>query len=410
MKKKVVITGLGLVSAYGTSIEDFRSASSNEPKVQVKKDWTMEDLGAQYHFQVPEYNIKDHFDKLRAPYPLKYSQLAMLGCKDAMKDAKLNDYEYDDSRLGLIIDTSLGASEASEDYLNKLFTDGPRKVRPFKFSQTVSNVCIGYTAREFKLRGPSSLLFGETSLSYGYDIIQDGKADIMICGGVDSIRDHLFGQYNNQDALLNCTVEEGASTNEQYKKDITSQKDKNVITIGEAASFIVLETLESAQRRNATIYAELVDYYVVRDREYKHFMIERNAADYAQSLKGILDRTQVKKEEVDMVVGSSYSPHFFKSIELDAIKDTWEDQDVFYTSVKPYIGETFSSSAQASVSLAACWIKDQQFNKANPMSEFYETPDNIHTEAKEGHEVKTAVINTIQLGGNNTSFILKAVS
>ncbi len=409
MKNKVVITGIGLVSSHGTSIEDFRQEASPQDnlKVQYKKDWSLEDVGNQYFYKIPDYDIKEYFDNLTAPYPLHYSQLAMLGCLDAMRDAQLEKGSFDSSRTGIMIDTAFGTSEAVEDYLLKLFSDGPRKVRPFKFSQTVSNVCLGYTARQFQLRGPSSLLFAESSLCYGYDLVQNGEADIMICGGVDSIRDYVFGLYHNEDALVECQDEERPAA-DSYRRDLERQADKNRITVGEASAFIILETLEHAQARNATIYAELVDYAAIQDRAYDTLIFERNADDCANSIEKALERSAVTADQVDAVIGAASCPWMFEQIELAAINKVWGDHPLYYTSVKPHIGETFSSSAQASVALAAQLLKDQK-GKENPLKNFYKAPENIALDTRENRQYETAVVHTGQLGGNNTTFVLKAV-
>lgn len=407
-RHKVVITGIGLISAQGMSFYDFCNEDAPaEPNIKLKNDWNHDKVGPQYYYSIPDYDIKEYFEGLRAPFPLRYSQLAMLGCGDAMRDAGLEEGNFENSRAGIMIDTAFGASEAVEDYLTKLFNDGPRKVRPFKFSQTVSNVCLGYTARHFKLRGPSSLLFGETSLSYGYDLIKNGEADIMICGGVDSIRDYVFGLYHNEDALIEPKNKDAASPAD-LQNDLAEQQDKTRITVGEASAFVVLETLEHAEARQARIYAEILDYAVIQDSEYKTLIFERNADDCALSMQKALERSQVAPEEVDAVVGAAYSPNMSKEIDLPAIEQVWGDHELYYTSMKAHIGETFSSSTQASVGLAVQLLHRQKA-KANPLASLYEVPDNISLSAESKPGYSTVVVHTEQLGGNNTSFVLKAV-
>lgn len=407
-KHQVVITGIGLISAQGIGIHYFNNNTSGRPLIGKKSDWQNEDIGEQYYYQIPDFDIKSYFDNLRAPYPLRYSQLAMLGCLDAMKDAGLNEFAYDKSRTGILIDTSFGASEAVEEYLDKLFKDGPRKVRPFKFSQTVSNVCLGYTARQFELRGPSSLLFGENSVCYGFDLIQNGEADVMICGGVDSIRDYVFGLHHDADALIKPSASTTEGHSEFYLQDLAQQQDKKRVTVGEASAFVILENKAHAEQRQADIYAELLDYAVVQDDAYETFIFERSPEDTALSMQEALNRSGTACTDVDVVVGEASSPKMFAEVDQAAINELWGDHSLYYTSMKPHIGETFSSSAQASVGLAASILRNQH-GLDNPIADQYPQQDNISLQSTEDRELRTAIVNTGQLGGNNTSFVLKKI-
>ncbi|MEZ4986044.1 MAG: beta-ketoacyl synthase N-terminal-like domain-containing protein [Saprospiraceae bacterium] len=405
--KKIVITGLGLVSAQGLSIKDFRAKEAGEPlPVSIKKEWEAEDIGPQFHYKTPPFDIKEIFPELRAPYPLRYSQLAMIGCKDAMEDAGLMDFDYDATRTGIVIDTALGTIEAIERYLEKLETDGPRKVSPFLFSQTVSNVAVGYVARQFGLRGPSSLLFCESSVAYGYDILKSGEADIMICGGVDNIRDSVFGLYHHNDVLFQCLDVEEEHAPKYFTEALTSQQSKNKVAFGEdSAAYLVLETLDHALSRGAVIYAELVDYAAVQDDAFENFISERNVNDCALSMEKVMQRCHKNPTDIQLVVGESSSPGMFDRVEGPAMRMLWEDQAVHYTSMKPFIGETLNASAQASVAMAAEALYTQRI-KANPWLPYCST--HPAQPLSDTVDCQTALVHTTQLGGNNTSFILQS--
>lgn len=410
MKNKVVITGIGMVSAQGLSIKDFRKKDGSEPlPVAYRTTWDAGDIGRQFHYKTPDFDIKEFFPELKAPYPLRYSQLAMIACKDAMEDAGLLDYAYNKARTGVMIDTAYGTNEAIERYLEKLEADGPRKVSPFLFSQTVSNVAVGYVARQFHLQGPSSLLFGESSLCYGYDIIQSGNADIMICGGVDNIRDNIFGLYQSNDLFFQCP-DGDADTSDAFMGALADQYDKNRLAIGEnAAVFLVLETWEHAQARGATVYAELLDYAVVQDQAFDHFISERNVADCAMSMQQVMKRCDIQPQDVGIVVGEASSPHMFDAMESLAIAAVWADAPVYYTSVKPFIGETFNASAQASVAFTADMLY-RGVTKENPWKDLYRNTASVALDAdSQADGFHTALVHTMQLGGNNTSFMLRAV-
>lgn len=404
---KVVITGLGMISSFGMSFQDFRrKIQIEEPKVDIKQHWSGEDLGKQYVFNGPEIDINDYYENLRAPLPLRYSQLSMLGCRDALIDANLMDYEYNMDRVGMIINTKYGAWEANEDYMKTLIRKGPRKVSPFKFSQTVSNVCLGDVCRQYQLRGPSSLLYAESSLKYGYDLLKNDQADVMICGGVDALIDFVFGHYKYHNFLLPCEQQNNGFSYAAYLSDVKKNTHHSKAILGECAAFVVLEKERNAIRRQTNIYAELVDYYTLFDPAYHLFDFERDPKISHSVIVDLLQRNGMTDSEIDGFVGAANTAWFYNTIEQPVLEEVFSDF-ILYASAKPFIGETFGSAGQAAMALAVLLLQPNFNGVGLPLPSTYAASEKIVLDAELFPKViKKVLVSSLTYGGNNTCFLI----
>ena len=341
---QVVITGGGVISGLGIGLDAFwQGVLANKSGVVVKNEWNVPDLATDeaifYSPSVP-FEVGSFVDNLKPPYPLKYSQLAMVGCQLAIQNAQLDLTTLVPERLGLILDTSLSANQATETFLTKLFQDGPAKVSPFVFTKTTTNCALGDVARAFKLRGPSSILLGENSACYGYDLIKEGKADVIICGGFDEMREAWLLAYYGRGYTPSAQLDGQPRSLTDALAD-----DDGVAIFGEASAFVVLESAEHARQRGATILAELVDYHISRDTAYQDFIYERTATDLAEHLHDLCEQTGIAPEAVALVVGGGGLPKHIRAYETAAIQTVWPTEALpRYTNVKAHTGEAFSAS------------------------------------------------------------------
>ncbi|MFC0186368.1 3-oxoacyl-(acyl-carrier-protein) synthase [Pseudarcicella hirudinis] len=406
-KKKIVISGGGVLSNMGVGLEQFwNSLVNNEKGITIREEWNMPEVGAQYFGKCPDFNFKEHFENIRPPFPLKYSQMAMVGCNLAIKDAGLEVNDGNAERLGLLIDTSFGASSAVQGFLVKLFEEGPGKVSPFNFTKTTVNCALGDVARNFGLKGPSSMLMGENTVCYGFDLLQDGKADVIICGGFDEIIDVPVIAHDKRNYLI-PPVKNGVQV--PFEENLSEERGK--IVFGEASAFVVLETLEHAQARGAKIYAELVDYTVIGDTSYDDFLYQRSNEDLDYSMTSLLERTEIDKENVGLVVGGACLPWHIRDFEASVIKNIWKDSSVYYTTVKGKTGETFSSSPIISLLTGAMCLSENAVTGTGYSPEVLKgIAENIHipeTTLHHDSQKPYALVNSLHKGGNTVSIMLK---
>lgn len=355
--RRVVITGLGSFSNLGVGKEEFyQNWKAGRNGVKKKEDWNAEEyeIGEQFFGSLEEYSFKSYFQELKPPFPMRYSQLAMIACKMAIEDSKIHLEEENLDRAGLMMTTDYGANTAVEKYLTQLFVKGPGKVRPFAFTKTVANCALGDTSRHFKLRGPSSLLLGENSVCYGFDSIKDNKADVMICGGFDEIRDVTMWNLKNIGHILEPN--ESADYASVIQKDLETQKDK--IVLGEGAAFVVMEEYEHAVERGATIYAEVLNHDSRCDVENTLFIFKRDVDLMEKVVENCLS-DQCKKEDVKTFHGAASMPWQVAEQDKELMNKVWSDNyQPNYRNVKIQTGENYAASPVLSLIIAALELKE----------------------------------------------------
>ena len=411
-QQTVVITGLGALSGLGTGAEQtWQQLTGGQTAFDIRSDWEISEIGTQYFSRCAPYDIKQYVGNLKPPFPLKYSQLAMVGCALAIQDAQLDTTAFDAERLGLILDSTFGANAAAESFLIKLFQDGPGKVSPFNFTKTTVNCALGDVARAFTLRGPSSITMGENSVCYGLDLIRSGKADVVVCGGFDEVREITLWAYD-QRGYLHAPYDE----NGQLKPFSENMAETDsIIVLGEGAGFVVLESKEHALKRQARIYAELVDYAVTCDDAYVDFLYERNPNDLEATLRDVLERSQIEPEAVGLVVGGACMPWHIRDFEAPVIRRVWGDAPVQYTTIKSKVGETFSASPLLSLVTGALSLHHGQVPGTGYSASALGLSDNDTFVAEPGctpyNATKPyAIVNSLHAGGNTVSVLLKQVN
>ena len=185
---RVCLTGVGVVSGSGLHIDDFMAdLEFGEPPWHIQQEWQYEDMGPTFLAKTPTFDRKTVLPDLRPPFPPRYCQLAMISAGDAISDATLDLVRRD--RIGTVLATEFGPNEMVEKHLTALLQEGPMGVSPITFSSTVMNVALGTISRHWKLGGPSTMVLGEQPAIYAYDLLRQNRADAIVCGGVDEVRD-----------------------------------------------------------------------------------------------------------------------------------------------------------------------------------------------------------------------------
>lgn len=401
MYKRIVISGWGIVSPFGLSNQDFESNFDNKLAYSKKEDWELEHLGPHYFGAIPEFDILKQIDSLRPPFPNRYSSIGLLACMNALKDAGLAEDIELTQKAGLVITTTLGASTAIQSYLSKLYKKGPDRVSPFNFSKATSNSILGDISRILGLKGPGSLVYGEESVIYGVDLINNDHTDIVLCGGVDEITELNVLLADKKARLVSPN---GTPTYEHLIND--TQKDQSIFS--EAASFVVIESLESAKKRGAKIYAEIVDYKQFRDQRSSKVIFERCTDSLRHNLNELLNENQIKDKDPLLFYGSACLPWHIQSYEWKALSKL--SFEFTYGNVKASIGEGLSGSNNCTlVSTLLAHTKGRLANVLKEAVVLGEPPKNIFLVPFNPKEEFTSITHTFSVGGSNTLLMLKSM-
>jgi 3-oxoacyl-[acyl-carrier-protein] synthase II len=375
---KIFITGLGSISALGYGADEtWDNMYNSTGGVKLKTSWKDDRIKAQYCGEIPEVDFSSEVTwKDRFP-PNTYSKIGILACKKAIEDAKIELNELN-NEIGLIIETSLGATESVEDYLHDLYSKGIAKVSPIKFTKTVANTVLGDVSRVYKLNGPSSLIFNENSVNYGYDLIQKGMADIVICGGVDHTTFRILSEQETGN-LMNT-----------LKGD--SVEDLNKRILGDGASFIVLESERSVNRRGITPYAEIIE-------QHNNFDYRNIESTTTRSSFVLEDAYKYFEKYIDKDKNVVFLSAYCNEVQVNANEESIlnkikQTNNVCHLIHKTYTGDMKAASSVMGVSIASQILKRGELpikNKQNILEPHY------------------AFINCTHEGGSNSQFLLRKI-
>ena len=294
--------------------------------------------------------------------------------------------EASDNEIGLVIETSLGATASVEDYLYDLYRHGLQKISPVKFTKTVANTVLGDISRIFKLNGPSSLIYNSNSITYGFDLIRKGAADIVICGGVDHYTEYRVLSEQESNHLVRVADYPNALCATARETD----GRRNIL--GDGAAFIVLESEASAERRGARRYAELVRYHSCFDYRNIEDTTQRSA-DVVETAIDALRPMLERKEKVVHLSAYTTAEQMERSERhlLDGF--SWNNE-TYSLRHKAYTGDMKSASSIMGASIASQILYSNRF----PVSEaFGQQPSGF------GY----ALVNTAHEGGGSSHLLLK---
>jgi 3-oxoacyl-[acyl-carrier-protein] synthase II len=265
-ERRVVITGLGVVSPLGNSKEDFWknlvSGKSGIRRIQ-SMDTTNYDckIGGEVVDFDPTPFFNNHKEARRAD---RFFQFGMAAAKMAVKDSGLNPDSEDPHRVGIMVGSGIGGLGTLENQYQILLEKSPSRVSPFLIPMMITNIASGMIAGEYGFMGPNMVVTtacatSNNNIGEAWRIIKFGDADCMVAGGAEaSIRPCGLAGFGNMKAL-------SLRNDDPEKASRPFDKDRDGFVMGEGAGVVVLEELEHAKKRGATIYAELSGYGATAD-------------------------------------------------------------------------------------------------------------------------------------------------
>ena len=409
MKKRVVITGLGCVTPVGTGKDDFwvniKSGVSGIDKI-TRFDYT--NYQTQIAGEVKDFTPEDYISKKELKKMDRFTQFAMVASKLAVADSELDLNNIDGNRMGTVIGTGIGGVETIEAQHKNLLEKGNRRVSPFFIPMMIGNMAAGQVAIEFGAKGPSTNICtacasGTNSVGDAFKIIQRGDADIMIAGGTEaSVAEFAVAGFCNMKAM-------STNNDNPQKASRPFDKDRDGFVMGEGCGILILEELESAIKRNAKIYAEIVGYGMTSDA-YHITTPAENGEGAARSMQMAINDAGIELEKIDYINAHGTSTYYNDLYETMAIKSVFGEnaKNVSISSTKSMTGHLLGASGAIEAIVCALAIKDNfvppTINLENPG----EGMDLDYTPNK-GKErtINYALSNSLGFGGHNATIVLK---
>jgi 3-oxoacyl-[acyl-carrier-protein] synthase II len=253
--RKVVITGLGIISPVGTGIKKFWSnLLEGKSGIGPITKFDASEMTARIAGEVKDFNAEDFLDKKEVRRMDIFTQYAVAAAKMAIEDSQMDLTKVDLNRVGVILGSGIGGIGTMEDQCKTLISKGPNRTSPFMVPMMIVNMAAGQISIHLGAKGPnitvvSACASGTNAVGDAFKLIQRGDADVVITGGTEaSITPLSFAGFCSMKAL-------STRNDEPTKASRPFDKERDGFVMGEGSAILVLETLEHAKKRGAKIYA-----------------------------------------------------------------------------------------------------------------------------------------------------------
>ncbi|MFZ3170500.1 MAG: beta-ketoacyl-ACP synthase II [Carboxydocellales bacterium] len=409
MKKRVVVTGLGVIAPVGIGKDDFWQALiQGKSGIKPITRFDASQLPCRIAGEVTEFEPGDYLDKKEARRMDRFAQFAVAASKLAIEDAGLDLPRENLDRIGVILGSGIGGMETFEDQTKTLINRGPNRVSPFFVPMMIANMAAGQIAIAFGLRGPNittvtACASGTNSIGDAFKLLQRGDADVVVTGGTEAPITTL--------AVAGfCAMRAMSTQNDQPEKASRPfDRDRDGFVMGEGAGILVLETLEHAEARGARIYAEMAGYGTTCDAS--HMTAPDPEGDgAARSMEMAIKDAGLQPEEITYINAHGTSTSLNDKCETMAIKRVLGEhaRKVLVSSTKSMTGHLLGAAGGIEGIASVLSI----YNSIIPPTINYEHPDEdcdldyVPNVAREA-EVQVALSNTFGFGGHNATIIFK---
>ena len=410
MNKRVVITGLGVISPVGNKISTFWN-SLTEGKSGIDRITHFDPTGfdSQIAGQIKQFNPQDYGITPRDTRRMaKFVQYAIAASKQAIGDANLNLDKENKERIGVLIGSGIGSLQIVEKEHRVLLKNGPSRISPFLIPTLIVNEASGWVAITFGFKGPNSCVAtacasGSHAIGDAFKIIERGDTDIMIAGGTESAITPLAVAGFCALKALSCRNNEP----QKASRPFDSQRDGFIMS--EGAGIVVLESLEHATKRKANIYAELVGYGMSCDA-YHITAPDPDGHGAFLAMQAALQDARTNPEDLDYINAHGTSTKLNDKIESMAIKKALGShaKKVMISSTKSMIGHLLGAAGGVEFITICLTIRDNIV----PPTINYEYPDpecdlDYVPNLARKNSVNVTLSNSLGFGGHNATLIVK---
>jgi 3-oxoacyl-[acyl-carrier-protein] synthase II len=409
--RRVVVTGVGVVSALGTGVDkNWAALMAGRSGIDRITRFDASEFPTQIAGEVKDFNAEDFIDKKEIKKMDLFIQYAVGAADLAMKDSGFEITEENAERVGVLVGAGLGGLPAIERYHEAMLEGGYKKISPFFIPMLIINLAPGQISIKYGAKGPnissvSACATGTHSIGDAYHMIARGDADAMIAGGCESTITPLgIGGFNVMKALSTRNDDpQGASR--------PFDKGRDGFVMSEGAGIVILEEYEAAKKRGARIYAEVAGYGLTGDA-YHLTAPAPEGEGAARCMKMALKNGRIAPEEVDYINAHGTSTPFNDYFETLAIKSALGDhaRKVMISSTKSMTGHALGAAG----GIEAVYTLLAMERGAVPPTINYQEPDPdcdldyVPNEARQA-VVKVAMSNSLGFGGTNATLIFKKV-
>lgn len=352
MENRVVITGLGAVAPIGGNVDEiWNNCKAGVCGIAPIKEQVIEDIPITLAGEVPTKVLEDNLEKRDIRFSSRATSFARIAAKEAYAQSGLTEGDYDSSRFGVMISSSIGGGDVldksiSKDQIGPFFIPGGAVHSPSAM------VALDFQAHGISMAPVSACAGGANAIGEAYLRIKSGTADVMIAGGTDS-------------ALNRATIKGFAAMRALYTGDDVSRAsipfdvERKGFVPGEGAAVVVLESLESAKKRGAKILGEIVGYGFSTDASHQTAPLE-DGRYAAQAMKNAMRDAGISPEQISYINAHGTGTRLNDAAEFTAIKEAFgaSYDKPYVSSVKSMTGHMLAASAALEAVISIKAIED----------------------------------------------------
>ncbi|MBF0387679.1 MAG: beta-ketoacyl-ACP synthase II [Candidatus Omnitrophica bacterium] len=408
-KKRVVVTGIGVLSPVGNGVEAFwQGLKSGKSGVAPITRFDAALFDTKFAAELKGYNAEAYFNPKDARKISPFVQYGIVAAREAMANANFKMNEVDAERVGVVVGSGIGAIGAAEEEYVRFLEKGPTRISPFFITKMIINEVAGHISIDIGAKGPitcsvTACATGTTCIGDAFKMIQYGEIDAAFAGGSEAAISVLgVGGF--------CALKALSTRNdapEQASRPF--DKDRDGFVMGEGAAVLVLEELEYAKKRGANILAELVGYGQTGDA-FHSTAPDDSGEGAARAMVQAVGWGGLKMHEVDYINAHGTSTYLNDKIESLAIRKAFGDHagKLAVSSTKSMTGHLLGAAGAVECAACVLAIRDQII----PPTINYTTPDPdcsldyVPNQARQA-KVDLAISNSLGFGGHNATIAIK---
>jgi len=407
-KRRVVITGMGVVAPNGIGIDNFwDSLVHGRSGVRKITHFDASTYPSQIAAEVPDFEPTNYMDHRSTKRLGRFAQFALAASQMAVEDSFIEFNQEDPYRMGVFIGTAIGGGDVSETQHNIFMEKGLKRISPYAAVSISTHTASGIISCEFNLKGPNTTISsgcnsGLDASYLAYNSIRMGDADVMIVGaGEAPITPYIYAIFCASGFL---SRENGDPKKSLKPYDINADG----MVLGEGGAIIILEELHHALKRNANIYGEILGYAAANEA-FDLFGIETDNGAMAYNFRQALDNTNIDIKEIDYINAHGNGLLPYDISETEAIKKVFGElaYNIPVTSIKPVTGHSISPTGIFQIISSLLVMKQGvipptiNLDNPDPRCDLNYVPNYFMKK-----EVHTSLINGHGFGGRLTTLIL----
>jgi 3-oxoacyl-[acyl-carrier-protein] synthase II len=408
MKRRVVVTGLGIISPCGNNVNDFlgnitvgksgvkRISSEYSNLLSVK-------IAAEVNF-----NPSDYFAKRQAFSLDRVNQFALAAASQAWKDSALSLDAKEKERAGVYIGTGMGGANTIESEYDQLLRHNADRIKPLTVLMVMNNASASHISIAYGLSGPcltfsTACASSANAIGEAFRQIRDGYVDVMFAGGTEAFL--TYGSFRSWESLRILAVEDPEDPSRSCKP---FSRNRSGLVLGEGAAVVVLEEMERAVVRGAPIYGEILGYGSTSDAFH---MTKPSLEGQSRAITDALEEAGISPDEVDYINAHGTATQWNDLVETQAIKKVFGDfaYKLPISSTKSMHGHTMGAAGAIELVVSLLAIKHQalpptiNLDQPDPECDL----DYVPNVGRKGVKVNTVMSNSFAFGGTNAVLIAR---